>query len=361
MFIRLWAIIKKEFLYIINMKVMIPIIFAMPILQIIIFGFAAVIESKNIPFGVIDRDMSYSSRELRQSIKNSGYFILDDDIKVEKDIDRYFKLGKISGCLIIPVNFERKMKKYGTADVQLCVDGSNATLATSIVSYINGACANMSSVKMPISIETRFLFNPSSENKFFFIPGVFGMILIIIGIPLTAISIVKEKEDGTFEQLNVTPVNSSEVIIGKMIPYIFMMLITSTIFIIVALNLFHLPLRGPLYIIYIAVFCFLFGSLGLGIFVSIVSNTQQQAILTSFLILLPMMLFSGFMFPVENMTGIFKFIAEINPLTHFLRVLRDVFLKGSPLSYLKPEFISMLWADIVIFFVSISLFSKRSS
>ena len=361
MFTRIWAIIKKEFISIINMKVIIAIVFVAPVLQTVIFGYAAVIESKNIPIAVIDRDFSATSREFRQTLENCGYFILIDDNLKESDIDRYFKLGKISGCIIIPSKFEQRLKKYGSSDIQVNIDGSDSTVANAVSGYINSACASFSSVSNSVSIETRLLFNPTGENKFFFIPGVFGMILMIIGMPLTAISLVKEKEEGTFEQLNVTPIQSYELLIGKIIPYMFLIFISSTLMLVISLLVFHLPLRGNIFVLYLDIFIFFFVALGLGIFVSIISATQQQAMLTSFLILLPTMLFSGFMFPVENMTGIFRIIANINPFYHFLKIMRDVFLKGSPLEYLKPNFISIFLADIVVFFTSVSLFSKRSS
>ena len=361
MFIRIWSIIKKEFISILNMKVIIPIVFLAPVLQTVIFGYAAVIESKNIPIAIIDRDFSTTSREFRQTLENCGYFVIIDDKLKESDIDFYFKKGKIAGCIVIPSKFEQRLKKYKTSDIQVNIDGSDSTVANAISGYISSACADFSSGNTSVSIQTRLFFNPTGENRFFFIPGVFGMILLIIGMPLTAISLVKEKEDGTFEQLNVTPIKSYELLIGKIIPYMLLIFVSSTVMMIVSLKLFHLPLRGNIFMIYLAISFFLFSALGLGIFVSILSNTQQQAILTSFLILLPTMLFSGFMFPVENMTGIFRIIANINPFYHFLRIIRDIFLKGSPFEYLRSDFISMLFADIFIFFTSVSMFSKRSS
>ena len=154
MFTRIWAIIKKEFISIINMKVIIAIVFVAPVLQTVIFGYAAVIESKNIPIAVIDRDFSATSREFRQTLENCGYFILIDDNLKESDIDRYFKLGKISGCIIIPSKFEQRLKKYGSSDIQVNIDGSDSTVANAVSGYINSACASFSSVSRQVKINS---------------------------------------------------------------------------------------------------------------------------------------------------------------------------------------------------------------
>lgn len=362
---RLFAVMRKEFLQIFRMKGIMPIVVGVPVLQMVIFSYAAVLDVRNITLGVIDRDLSASSRSLVRTLSNSGYFLVVDLPEGERDIDECFKRGLLCGCLVIPSNFERDLKRRGRADVQINADGCNSTVATALISYASAACAAFSedgrNRGSGFSVQTRLLYNPSGENKFFFIPGLFGMILLIAGMPLTAISLVREKEQGTFEQLNVTPVSPFEIILGKIAPYMLLTLVMSTVMILVAVVVFGLPMRGSLAVVYFGLALFLFAALGLGVFVSIVSSTQQQAVLTSFLILLPMMLFSGFMFPVENMDGVFRVIAEVNPFTHLLRIMRFVFLKGASFAELSHDFVMIALVDALVFASSVCLFSKRSS
>ncbi len=357
---RIAALVTKEFLEIKRTK-LIVLVFAAPLLQLIVFGYAAVLDVKNLDLAIIDRDNSYSSRRFIMAVQNSGYFSINNEVVRERDIDYFFKKGKICGCVVIPRNFEEKLLKEKQSSIQVLIDGSNSVVASACMSYIGSCCGVLSeNSNIKTSLEVRSLYNASGNNQYFFLPGLLGMIILVLGMPLTAVSIVKEKELGALEQLQVTPLSSYEIVLGKIISYLALILISFSFMLLVCVYWFKLPFRGNIGVLYLAAFFYLFVSLGMGIFVSIVSETQQQAILTSFCFILPMMLFSGFIFPVENMRGIFRVLAYINPFTHFLRITRSAFLKGSGFGELSEDFLVMMVISAITFLSSVKLFSKRT-
>lgn len=360
---RLLVIIKKEFLQLKRNKFILRLVLIAPIMQLAIFGYAAVLEVNNITIAILDRDNSNESHKLRAVLKNSQYFIIEKDLAREADIGYYFDRDRINAGVIIPVGFEKNLKAGKTSKIQIIIDGTNSTVAQALQGYIQGCVMSFNSggKSGAISIENRFLYNPSQNNQYFFIPGVFAMIIFIIGMPVTAVSIVREKEEGTYEQLSVTPVKPMEIIFGKIIPYIILIFIASFILTLIALFWFKLPLRGSLWVLILDIILFVANVLGLGILVSSVSNNQQQAMLTSFFIIMPAILFSGFVFPIENMPYLSRLLAEVNPMTHFLFVAREVFLKGGDFWSASSHFLTLALTGAIIFVCAISLVKKRIS
>jgi ABC-2 type transport system permease protein len=368
---RLVTIVTKEFIQIRRNTMMLRMLLLLPVVQMIIFGYAAVLDVKNIDMAVLDKDRSARSRDLLDVFRESSYFILKYQVSTEEEISAMLDREDILCGIIIPPDFGRKVDKGLPVSVQIIVDGTNSSAANVITNYSASsvsAYANkiLKSRGLDVSqfgslnVEMRFLYNPSLDNKYFFIPGIFAMIVLILGMPITAMAIVREKEQGTFEQIIVTPIKPVELILGKVIPYTILIIISSTGILIVTLLWFHLPLRGDLLALYLAIVLFLLNSLGAGIFISTISQTQQQSILTSFFFNMPMILFSGFMFPIANMPPVFRYIADVNPMRYFLDCARSIFLKGTGWEDLMHSFWALAIIGVVTFAASIVLFRKRA-
>ncbi len=371
MFRRLFALIRKEFFQLRRNPIILRMIIFVPVFQMTIFGYAAILEVNNIKMAVLDRDNSDWSRRLTDTFRNSNYFNIIGYLESEKELLKLFHKTEIQAAIIIPPDFSANIKKGQTAKVQLIIDGVNSNVASAAMGYSIG-CVNDLSLKIlknnssqlpaanVIKMENRYMYNPSLKNTFFFIPGVFAMVIMVMGMPITAMSIVREKEEGTYEQLIVTPIRSAELIAGKIIPIVILISLVSVILLGVSLFWFGLPLRGNPLILAISVIVFLINVLGMGIFVSAISNSQYQAMLTCVFLLMPMVLFSGFMFPIENMPPFFKLLAYLDPMTHLLNIARNIFLKGSGFQHLAKDFYTLCATGLIIFITSMTLVRKRS-
>lgn len=367
---RLYFIIVKEFTQLRNSPEIIRMLVLLPIMQMFIFGYAAVIDVKNIDTAVVDHDRSSRSRELLNNFRSTSYFILKYQAQSEREIQEMLDHSQIFAGIVIPPDFSRKIEGKRETEVQVIIDGTNSSAAGIIANYAASTVSSYASGILKergidvarfgtLTVESRFLYNPSLDNKYFFIPGIFAMIIMVIGMPMTARALVREKEQGTLEQLIVTPIRPVELILGKVIPYTLLTLISSTGILIISHYWFHLPFRGSLLILYFATILFLLNCFGIGIFISAISSTQQQSMLTSFFVNMPAILFSGFMFPVENMPKLFQYITYANPMYYFLNCVRDLNLKGSGFDYLKGDLLAMGVVGICIFIASIVSFRKR--
>ncbi|MGV8118445.1 MAG: ABC transporter permease [Candidatus Xenobiia bacterium LiM19] len=368
---RLITIIKKEFIQIRRNTMLLRMLLLMPVMQMVVFGYAAVLDIKNIDTAVLDKDRSSYSRAVLDVFRTSSYFILKYQASSEEEISSMLDREDILCGIVIPPDFGRKVEKGSPVSIQVIVDGTNSSAANVISNYSASSIAAYANTILKsrgldvsrfgsLNVEMRFLYNPSLDNKYFFIPGIFAMIILILGTPITAMAIVREKEQGTLEQIIVTPIKPVELIIGKVLPYTILIIISSIGILIVTLLWFHLPLRGDLPALFLAIVLFLLNALGLGIFISTISQTQQQSILTSFFFILPLILFSGFLFPIANMPPLFRSIADVNPMRYFLDCARNIFLKGSGWEDLMHGFIALALTGIVIFTASILLFKKRA-
>lgn len=372
--ITLIEFIKKEFLQLRRDKRMLPLIFLAPILQLIIIGYAITFDVKNIKIVVCDLSRSEESRAYIESFKSSGYFQIVDYIRSQKEIDYYLDKSLAKIGLVIPKNFSTDLQKGSSAEIQILVDGSDAYSANVSLSYITGITFNFNKnilIKyfnsqgkgfsfIRIDPETRIWFNPALKSSNYFIPGIIGLLLTIVTLLLTSMAIVKEKEFGTMEQLIVTPIRKVELIIGKLIPFTIIGFIEVLLVLAAAFIFFDLELKGSLLLLLISCIPFLFSTLGLGMFVSTISRTQQQAMMISvFLVMLPFIYLSGFTFPVENMPEIIQFASNFIPLKYFLIILRSLFLKGVGISEIWDEMLIMLAIGVVIFTASVMVFRKQ--
>lgn len=334
--------IKKEFLQLKRDRRMLPLIFLAPVLQLIIIGYAITFDVKNIKIVVCDLDRSEESRSYIESFKSSGYFNVVDYINNQKEVDYYLDKSLAKIVIVIPEDFSDELQKNKPAPVQILIDGSDAYSANVSLSYITGITFNFNKnvlIKflntrglfysfVRIDPETRIWFNPELKSSNYFIPGIIGLLLTIVTLLLTSMAIVKEKEFGTMEQLIVTPIKKIELIVGKLIPFTLIGFIEVLLVLAAAFIFFDLDLKGSLLLLLISCIPFLFSTLGLGMFVSTISKTQQQAMMISvFMVMLPFIYLSGFTFPVENMPEVIQFVSNFIPLKYFLIILRSLFFE----------------------------------
>jgi len=364
--------IWKELLQLKRDKKMFPIIFVAPVLQLIVLGYAANFDVERIPVAVCDQDKSEESSQYLDKYFSGRFFQRAVNIDKSAEIDSMLESGKIQGAIVIPSGFGRKIEKGESSSVQLIVNGSDTNYATNTFNYAAQITARYSTGIMltkieragikdipQITLEQRLLFNPELRTKDFMVPAIMGLILMIITVLLTSMAIVREKEMGTIEQLIVTPIKKAPVLAGKLIPFMVIGFIDVVLVTAVAVFLFGIPFKGSYLLLFTGALLFLFNTLGLGLFISTVSATQQQAMMSvMFFVMMPFIYLSGFVFPVENMPVIFQYISQVIPLTHFLIIVRGLFLKGSQFIDIWPSLAAMLTTGIVIFAVSMKRFRK---
>lgn len=371
---RLLQITRKEFIQIVRDKPSLAIAFAMPIMFLLLFGYAVNTDVNHISTVVFDQDLTAESRSLIQAFKNSGYYtIIGSELSsnaIRSDIDD----GKAEAALIIPHGYADKLARGQASPVQMIVDGSDPTVARTIlntseliakVKSINLQTAFLSQQgltnRIPggIDLRPRVWYNPEMTSQKFNIPALIGLVLQNVTIMLTAFAMVRERERGTLEQLIVTPVKARELIIGKLIPYVIIAFIDVAIVLAVGVFWFKVPVAGSTPLLLGLSAIFLLGALGLGMFISTVAKTQLQAMQMTMLIILPSVLLSGFVFPRESMPKIIYILGYFLPLTFFLQILRGIILKGLGFWQLWPQICPLTIFAVVIIALASLRFRKR--
>jgi len=366
-------IIRKEFSQLRRDPRMLPIIFLSPILQLIILGYAANLDVRDIPTVVCDLDRTASSRDFLSNFFNTGLFTLKANVDTPGDVDAYIE--KVSGSLafIIPRGFGEKVKSGKTAQVQMIVDGSESPSATvglnSAVMIVAKYSRNILIEKFErfkflgfrpaaINSEVRVWYNPELLSSKFMVPGILGMLLMVMTMMLTSMGIVKEKEAGTMEQLIVTPIKPYQLVLGKLLPFVFIGLMDVMLTIVVATFWFRIPVKGSVALLFGLSLVFMISTLGLGLFISTISRNQQQAMMTAVFFMMPMVILSGFVFPIENMPKLVQFVTYIVPLRYFFVIIRGLFLKGVGIGVLWDEAVVLLVFGFVILTLSVRRFRK---
>lgn len=373
MFHRIFAIAKKEYRQLKRDTRMLFIVFFFPVVLLAIFGYAINFDVKHIKIAVYDQDKSEYTREYIDGLISSEYFDLikyvDDDNEIKTLLDEKI----VQAVIVFPNDLSRKLNNNEEVKVQYLVDGVDGNTATVIVNYVNAATFNYSlkltkeylavtgkKMYVPINLEPRFWFNPELVSVFFLIPGLMGMILIITAVISVSLSIVREKERGTIEQLNVSPLTSIELIIGKILPYIVISLINATIVLIAGYLLFGIAIKGDILLLLLGTLTFLFAAIGLGIFISTVADSQQVAFQAANVSsLLPSLILSGFIFPIESMPTIIQWITNITPAKFYIVILRAILLRGAGLSAFGNQLIYLLIYGI-IFIALATLVNKKA-
>ncbi|MDU0458201.1 MAG: ABC transporter permease [Geobacteraceae bacterium] len=373
MFERLRAMLIKEFIQVFRDPRMRIVLFVLPALQTVIFGYAVNMDVKNIPTAIFDRDNSSESRELAAIMASSGYFRIVRHIDHDDDARKLLDRGTVRLVLHIEHGFSEQLRGGETAPVQALLDGSDSNTAGVIMGYLarlasdynsrlQSAYATRLAGQPPrigrVELASRAWFNPNLESPPFYVPAVITNILFVITMLLSSMAIVREKEIGTIEQVIVTPIRKGEFILGKTLPFVLIGYIDVFLISAVGALVFDTPVRGSLWLLFLATTLFLMSSLGIGLLISTVSHTQQQAMMSAFFIIFPAMLLSGFAFPIENMPQPAQWLTLLNPLRYYMVVIRGIFLKGVGLDILWPQLAAMTMIGSVVLLVAVGRFRK---
>jgi len=343
---RLAAIMIKELNQIKRDRRTLLLLLFFPALLLVVFGYAIDFDVKYVKLGILDFDNTKQSREFIRTFTLYDHFIIQYYLDSYTDIDRYLDSGLVTGCIVISNDFTENLKVGKEASIQIIIDGTNSNTGMTALGNLNAYCsaysekitmealkkAGIKKIPVPVELIPRVWYNPELKSAKFLIPGLIGFIMLIVCVVTTSLSIVREKERFTIEQLSVSPIKSHELIIGKTLPYIVISLITMIIIIVLGMFFFDITIKGSILLLFITSLIFIVGSLGLGMMISAITDSQQVAFMVALLItMLPAIILSGFVFPINSMPKIIQYISYVVPLRYFLVILRSIFLKGSGL------------------------------
>ncbi len=370
---RLLSIIRKEFIQIFRDVRTLVMILIIPIMQLFLLGYSATNDVRNIPLAVLDQSRSVESRALLDSYRAADYFRIAYDVGSEAEIAQLIESGDARAAVIIPPDYAQRLAD-GNAHVAFILDGSDPTSASTALSaaqLISQAHAidllyetlsrsgQSLRVQQPVTVHTTVWYNPDMISAHFMIPGVIGMVLFAIAAILTATSVVRERERGTIEQLIVTPIRPWELIVGKLMPYVILGFFNTVEVLAVGHWWFGMPIRGDIGLIIVLSLIFLATGLGIGLFASTIANTQQEAMLTVWMTLLPSIFLSGFFFPLEAMPKVLQWVSYLMPLRYYLVILRALLLKGVGLEMIQFDVTAMTLFAVVIMTAAALRFRKR--
>jgi ABC-2 type transport system permease protein len=361
---RLWYLMWKELLELRQDPRLFGVIFIAPVVQLTFLGYAATTDVKNVPMVVVDQDHTPRSRELISRFDASAYFTIVGNIDTVAELEGWFEGNRAWMGLVIPGDYQERVGSNRQAAVQVIADGTDSNSTNVAMGYavnlVNGYNEELARERLtaagqevpPRAIDARIRvwFNPQLESRDFMIPGIVALLLLVITTNLSSMAVVREKELGTLEQLNVTPVTRWQLILGKLLPYGIIGILDVLLVTTVAVTWFGIPLLGSPLLLFATSCIYLLTTLGLGLFISTISNTQQQAMMTAtFFFLTPMLYLSGFIFPIENMPAVIQPITYLIPLTYFITIVRGIFLKGVGVAVLWPQILALLsWGLIIV-------------
>ncbi|HSB66846.1 MAG TPA: ABC transporter permease [Anaerolineales bacterium] len=372
--IRLRSLIRKEFIQIRRDRRTLILVLFIPIMQLFLLGYAATNDVRNVPLAVFDQDRGAQARALLDAYRAADYFTISDEANSENELHDLLDSGQARAGLIIPPGYTDDIQGGKTARVIFVLDGSDPTVASTALSaaqLIGQAHSTqilessllrrgqVSVIQSPVEVSTTVWYNPDLVSAYFMIPGVIGMILFALTSILTASAIVRERERGTIEQLIVTPIRPWELVVGKLLPYVILAFLNALEVLAIGHYWFGVPIRGSLWLIAGASFLFLLSSLGIGLLASTIANTQQEAMLTVWMTLLPSIFLAGFFFPLEAMPKVLQWISYIFPLRYYLVIIRSLMLKGIGLSAFKLDLIALAIFGVVIMTLAALRFRKR--
>jgi len=369
--VRLVSITRKEFLHIIRDPRTLAVMFLIPVVQLILLGYAATTDIKHLRTAVWDQDHTARSRELTEAYRASGYFDIIRYMGSEAELAWAVDSGDVRAALIIPAGFERSLARGEKVSVGFVIDGSDPSVANTALAAAQSV-GQAQSVELAektmglrlkdapgIDVQPRVWYNPSMESSNFMIPGLIGVILSMLTMLLTAMSIVREREQGTIEQLIVTPIRPLELIVGKVSPYVVIAFWDLLEILFIGVWWFGVPIHGSVPLLLGLSAIFLATSLGLGILISTVSKTQQEAMLLTFFILLPSIFLSGYFFPIDAMPPFLQYVSKVVPLTYILIIVRSIVLKGVGYSVLTGEVTALVIFGVVVLGLAATRFRKR--
>ena len=378
---RLIEIIRKEFRQAFREPRMRLLLFVPPILQLLIFGYAVNLDVEHSRMAWMDRDQTPSSRQLLAAFQAAGRFDFIATPASDREVQDLLDSAKVDTVVRVLPGFERDIQRGRTTSVQILLNGSNSNTASIVSGFAGSIVARFASDVMEeqnrnrmkarmapaparpavpqLAMQNRVWFNPDLRSRNYFVPGIVVNIIMQVTLMLTAMAIVREKEIGTMEQLMVTPIRPVELMLGKTVPFALVGLVDTILIVLVAVLFFHVPFRGSAILLFASGAIFLMTSLGAGLFISTISRTQQQAMITAFLILMPFFLLSGFMFPIRNMPLPVQYLTLVNPVRYFIEIVRGLFLKGSGFSVIWPQMLALAVFGAIILSLSALRFRKR--
>ena len=368
---RLLCMIKKEFIQIFRNSKMRAIVLIMPLVQSMVFGYAVTTDVKQVATAVYDQARTPESRDLVDRFIHSGYFSVRQTIHSDREMDELIDRGVVAAIIRIPPDFSGKLASGTTVAVQIVVDGTDSNTAGVVLNYAGNIIRNdaieilRKRTDRPgweatgVHLQTRAWFNENLTSRNFYVPGVIASIVMLVTLLLTSMSVVREKEMGTMEQIIVTPITSAEFIIGKTMPSIILGFVNMIFVTLISVFWFDIPVRGSIVTLLVANGFFLMTTIGAGLFISTLSDTQQQAMMSAFFFYLPAVLLSGFMFPIANMPDVVQAFTYLNPLRYFLIVIRGIFLKGVGVAILWPQILALFVLGSLILTLAVKRFHKN--
>ena len=370
---RLRALLVKEFIQMGRDRLTLAIMGLLPVIQLLIFGFAINTEVKHLPTAVFDQSVSAESRELIRGFQSTGYFDIRRGAGSLPEMNALVQSGKVKVGIAIPPDFQERLRSGRQAAVQVIVDASDSMSAASAIStaqmiglvrsqqilYQRLSPGSSESVPLAVDVRIRPWYNPDMVSSHYMVPGILAIVLAMTMMMITSMAIVRERERGTLEQLVVTPLRNWELMVGKILPYVAVGYVQLTLGLLIGIVVFRIPVRGSLALYYGLTSLHILASLAWGLLISSVAKTQMQAMQMSFFALMPSILLSGFMFPREAMPAFFRAVSNILPVTFFLQISRGILLKGVGLSALWPQVLSLL--GLLVFFLGLSILKFRKT
>lgn len=365
---RIISVIRKEFIQMRRDRMTLALIFMIPLVQLLLFGYAIQTEVRHIPTVVFDQSLSQSSRELTDAFSSSGYFDVIAAAESYQGVTDLIDSGQARAGIIYPPDFASRLQRGESAAVQVIVDASDNMVANQAMA-VAGSIGLIKSQEVlfeklplqeaPYDIRVRPWYNPDGVTAYYMVPAILGIIVTMTMVIITAVAIVRERERGTLEQLIVTPIKPYELMIGKIVPYIALGYLQITVALLVGVIFFQVPIRGSLLQLYLLTLFFITASLGLGLMISNLAQNQMQAFQMAFFVMLPSIMLSGFMFPREAMPRIIYYISNIIPLTYYLDIIRGIILKGIGFQYLYGQVAALFVFSLLFLGISTLRFKKK--
>jgi ABC-2 type transport system permease protein len=363
---RYWGFVIKEFNHILRDPRTLLILFGMPVVMLLLFGFVVTNELKDIRIAIYDPSNDRYTREITNKLLSSGYFIFDGYLNNQTEAEEKFKEGNVKEIIIFGQQFAERLERENIADIQLIADASDANTANLVVNYssaiIMDYLQSMNSVGMPLKLvpQVRMMYNQSMKGVFMFVPGTMAIILMLVSALMTSISITREKELGTMETLLVSPLRPLQIVLGKVTPYLGLSFFNAVGIVVIGYFVFGLPVRGNLVLLLAECLLFIGVALSLGLFISTRAQTQQMAMFSSMLaLLLPTMLLSGFIFPIENMPEILQWLSVVVPARYFIVIIKNIMLKGTGMLFIWKETLVLTGMMLFLIILSVKRFKIR--
>ncbi|MFH2075987.1 MAG: ABC transporter permease [Pseudomonadota bacterium] len=368
--LRIREMVRKEFIQLFRDKRSRPILILTPLIQLLVFGYVVNYDIRDIRVALIDQAQTRESRLLADAFTAGGIFRITLRPADARGMEELFLQGKADLGIRIPPDFSSRIRRGETAEVQILADGGMSNMASLRISYAVMVLDRLNTELIhelygrdlrygKIDARIRAWYNPNLDSQNFFVPGIVAFVIMLISLLLTSIAIIKERENGTMEQLIVTPLKPIELIIGKTIPYTIIAIGQMVFVMVFALYWFDVPLAGSVLDLFFATCLFLLSTLGIGLFISTVSKTQQQAMMTTVFVIRPVFMLSGFVFPIANMPEFVQWLTYLNPLRYFLVIIRGICLKGVGLQILWPQYVALAVLGILVFTGAVGRFRKR--